>query len=80
MPHRRRVLDALRGQSPVPLSDVTARSLMSPEVITVSPDLSVVDTVKMMLSAQRKWVVAVDASGRPVGLVDREAVLRAVSE
>ncbi len=78
-PHRRSVLDALRGTSPAPSSDVTARDLMSPEVLTVSPETSVIEAIKMMLSAERKWMVAVDEQGRPTGLVDREAVLRAVS-
>ncbi|MCL4395160.1 MAG: DUF190 domain-containing protein [Chloroflexi bacterium] len=78
-PHRRGVLDALRGGA-VPPSDVTARDLMSPEVLTVAPDLPVVEAVDRMLSSGRKWMIAVDDQGRPLGLVDRQALLRAITD
>lgn len=76
---RRGVLDALRGGA-VPAITVTARELMSPEVLTVSPDSPVAQAVKQMLAAGRKWMIAVDEKNQPVGLVDRQALLRAVAE
>ncbi len=76
---RRGVLDALRGGA-VPASTITARELMSPEVLAVSPDLPVVEAVKQMLAAGRKWMSAIDEKNQPVGLVDRQALLRAVTE
>ena len=76
---RRGVLDALRGGA-VPVSTATARELMSPEVLTLSPDLPVVQAVRQMLAAGRKWMVAVDEKDQPVGLVDRQALLRAITE
>ncbi len=77
-PHRRRVLDALRGGA-VPQSNVTAQALMSPEVLTVSPETLVVDAAKQMLAAGRKWMIAIDEKNQPVGLVDRQVLLRAVT-
>jgi len=78
-PHRRSMLDALRGGA-VPSSNVTAQMLMSPEVLTVSPETLVVDAAKQMLAAGRKWMIATDEKNQPVGLVDRQALLRAISE
>jgi CBS domain-containing protein len=76
---RRGVLAALGLGSPVPPSDVTARDLMSPGVLTVAPDLDIVEAVRQMLATGRKWMVVIDDQGRPLGLVDRQAVLQAVT-
>jgi hypothetical protein len=32
-----------------------------------------------MLAAQRKWLVAVDAQGKALGLLDRQILLRAIA-
>jgi predicted transcriptional regulator len=52
---------------------------MSPEVLTVAPNTSLTEAVQIMLSAERKWMIVVDGSGKPVGLLDRQALLRAVA-
>jgi predicted transcriptional regulator len=72
------VLGALRG-GPAPASNVTAQELMSPGVLTVRPDMSLVEAAKQMLSQQRKWLVVVDRDGRTLGLVDRQILLKALT-
>jgi len=73
------VLRALSHGGAMPASHVTARDLMSPGVLAASPDLPVVEAVKQMLAKERKWLVVVDDQGHPLGLVDRQMALRAVS-
>jgi predicted transcriptional regulator len=76
---RKNILEALRqiGQ-PAPGKE-TAFELMSPGPLTAPPDLALVDAVKQMLAASRKWLVVVDAQGKPLGLVNRELLLRALA-
>ena len=61
-----------------PLVSISARELMSPGVETILAGTSVVEAVRRMVSAQRKWLVVVDAAGKPVGLIDREIALHAL--
>jgi CBS domain-containing protein len=75
---RHGVLKALRRVSPAPASDVAAGDLMSPGVLTAGADISVAEAIKKMLAEGRKWLVVVDSEGRPLGLVDRQILLRAV--
>jgi len=75
---RRGVLQALRG-GPTPESKIIAQELMSPGVLTVSPDTPLVDAAKQMLSQQRKWLVVVDREGKTLGLVDRQILLKALT-
>lgn len=75
---RRKVLDALRG-GPLPASSSSAEALMSPGVLTATPDTPLVEAVMQMFSQQRKWLVVVDQQGKTVGLVDRQILLRAVT-
>jgi predicted transcriptional regulator len=76
---QRGILDALQRRGPAPSSATTAGELMSPEVLTVAPNTSLTEAVQIMLSAERKWMIVVDGSGKPVGLLDRQALLRAVA-
>jgi CBS-domain-containing membrane protein len=76
---RRGVLSALRRRGPMPSGDVTAGELMSRGVLTVGPQTDVAEAVRSMLSHRRKWLVVVDEEGRPMGLVDRQILLQAVS-
>jgi predicted transcriptional regulator len=76
---RRNVLQALGLAGSMPTSHVTAHDLMSPGVLSASPDLPLVEAVRQMLSAGRKWLVVTDEQGRPLGFVDRQIALRAVS-
>lgn len=76
---RRSILNALRQIGKPPLGKETARDLMSPGVLTASPDLSISEAAQLMLSTGRKWLVVVDESGRPLGLVDRQILLEAIA-
>lgn len=77
--HQRGLLDALQRRGPLPATSATARELMSPEVLTVTPQTQLTDAVQKMLTARRKWMIVVDAEGKPVGLLDRQALLMAVT-
>jgi CBS domain-containing protein len=73
------VLAALQGESKPPSIKVTAYELMSPGVLTAKPETTIVDAIKMMMSPKRKWLVVVDDKNQPLGLVDRQILLRALS-
>lgn len=77
--HQRGILDALQRRGPVPASSATARELMSPEVLTVTPETALTEATQKMLAAGRKWMTVVDAQGKPLGLLDRQALLVAVT-
>ncbi len=77
---RRSILEALRQVGKPAPGKETAFDLMSPGPLTASPDLSIVNAIKLMLSQSRKWLVVVDENGRPLGLVDRQILLEAVSQ
>jgi CBS-domain-containing membrane protein len=77
--HQRSMLDALQQRGPVPASSATARDLMSPDVLTVTSETSLADATKSMLTAGRKWMIVTDAQGKPLGLLDRQTLLRAVT-
>lgn len=77
--HRRGILDALQNRAPAPAAEITARELMSPDVLTIAPDTPLIQTVQKMLAAERKWLIVADADGNPLGLLDRQALFRAVA-
>lgn len=76
---RRGVLRALFGQADLPPSKVKAAELMSPGVLTAPPDMPLLEAARQMMRQKRKWLVVVDESGRPLGLVDRHILLRALT-
>lgn len=76
---QRDVLDALQNRGVAPSIPVTARELMSPEVLTVTPETPLTEAIQTMLARGRKWMIVVDAQSRPIGLLDRQAMLRAVT-
>jgi len=76
---RKNILEALRQMGQPAPGKETAFELMSPGPLTAPPDLALVDAVKQMLAASRKWLVVVDAQGKPLGLVNRELLLQAVA-
>jgi CBS domain-containing protein len=76
--HRGGVLGALRGRAHPPGVAVAARELMSPGVETIPGETSVVEAIRRMVTLGRKWLVVVDADGKPVGLIDREIALEAL--
>lgn len=76
---RSSILSAFRrGGRPVAGKE-TAYDLMSPQPLTAPPDLPVVDAIQKMLAESRKWMVVVDDQGKPLGLVDRQILLEAVT-
>jgi len=77
--HQRGMLDALMRKGSVPASSVIARELMSPEVLSVTPNTALTDAIQKMLAAGRKWMIVVDDQGKPLGLLDRQALLVAVT-
>ena len=75
---QRGVMQALRGGKNLPNEKITASQLMSREVLSAPPDTPLTDATHMMLSQKRKWMVVVDETGKAIGLVDRQALLKAV--
>jgi CBS domain-containing protein len=73
------ILNALRSLGKTPAGKETAGELMSPGVLTVTPQTTVADAARLMLDQGRKWMVVVDESQKPVGLVDRQILLEALS-
>lgn len=79
-PVRRGVLEALVGRvlgREVPRGDVSARELMSEHALTAPPEMTIPAAIALMLREGRKRIVVTDADGRPLGLVDRQALLAA---
>lgn len=75
---RKNILDAFRQIGKPALGTETASDLMSPGPLTAPPNLPVVEAIRMMLAASRKWLVVIDENGKPLGLVDRQILLEAV--
>jgi CBS-domain-containing membrane protein len=73
------MLAALRRAGRPPEGGETAAQLMSPQPLTAPPDCPLAEGVRRMLADSRKWLVVVDAAGRPVGLVDRRILLAALA-
>lgn len=73
------ILNALRSLGKTPAGKETAGELMSPGVLTVDPHTPVADAARLMLDQGRKWMVVVDETQKPVGLVDRQILLEAFS-
>lgn len=76
--HQRSLLDALQRKGPVPPTSARARELMSPQVLTATPETALTDAIQQMLAAGRKWLIVVDAQGKPLGLLDRQVALMAL--
>ena len=74
---RRGVLQALRGKRNVPAEKTTAAQLMSHDVLSAPPSMSLTEAAHQMLSKQRKWMVVVDEKGKAIGLVDRQILFKA---
>ena len=77
--HQRRLLDAFRRRAAPPAAEGSAQELMSPEPLTTPPERSLVAAVQLMMAEGRKWLVVVDEAGKPLGLVDRGILLRAIT-
>jgi len=73
------ILNALRNLRKIPTGKETAGELMSPGVLSVSPQTPVTQAARLMLEKGRKWMVVVDETNKPLGLVDRQILLEAIS-
>lgn len=77
--NQNKILQALRNLAQAPASQKTAKNFMSPGVLTAFPETSVLEAASLMLEHSRKWLVIVDTSGLPVGLVDRKILLESLA-
>ncbi len=59
---------------------LTAQQMMRPRLFAVTPATSVGEAVRIMLAHQIKRLVVVDGAGKPLGLVDRQQLLRSLVE
>lgn len=66
-----------RRLSPGPL---TAQQVMKPHLYTALPSTPIVEAVQVMLAHQIKRLVVLDDEGKPLGLIDRQQLLRAFLE
>ncbi|HJT58831.1 MAG TPA: universal stress protein, partial [Ktedonobacteraceae bacterium] len=57
---------------------LTAQQAMRPRLFAVTPTTLVAEAVRIMLAHQIKRLVVLDDTGRPLGLVDRQQLLRAL--
>jgi len=76
---RQGILEALKNIGKPPAGKETAFELMSPGPLTVLPDTSVIEAIKLSLEKTWKWLVVVDEKGKPLGLVDRQIMLEAIA-
>lgn len=76
--HQAGVIQALRRIGKPPVGKETAYDIMSKGPLTASPDLPLVEAARLMMGDHRKWLVVVDPDGRPLGLIDRRALLNAL--
>jgi CBS domain-containing protein len=77
--NRKNILEALRRIGMPAPGKETAFDLMSPGPLMAPPEMTVVDAVKTMLAASRKWLVVVDENEKLIGLVDRQILLDNIS-
>lgn len=75
---QRGVLQALRGRKNAPDERISASEIMSQRVLSATADTPLTDATQLMLAQKRKWMVVVDAEGKAIGLVDRQALFKAM--
>lgn len=75
---QRGVIQALRGGKNLPNEKITASQIMSRQVLSASPDMPLTEATRLLLAQKRKWMVVVDAQGKAIGLVDRQALFKAM--
>jgi predicted transcriptional regulator/nucleotide-binding universal stress UspA family protein len=59
---------------------LTAQQVMRPQLYAVTPSTSVAEAVRLMLAHQIKHLVVVDEHKRPLGMVNRQQLLRSFVE
>jgi CBS domain-containing protein/PII-like signaling protein len=79
-----RLRNLLTGQreepSPLPAGDETAAQLMTSPVITVTPQTTLTDALRLMLQHQIKRLPVVDEENRLLGLLGRASLLQGLLE
>ena len=70
--------DLFRGR--LSQGPLTAEQMMRPYLFAVTPATLVTEAVRIMLAHQIKRLVVVDEAGKPLGLVDRQQLLRSLAE
>jgi nucleotide-binding universal stress UspA family protein/CBS domain-containing protein len=89
--HRRNPILALAGRLSLNIPEdlfrgrlsqgpLTAEQMMRPHLFVVTPATLVTEAVRVMLAHQIKRLVVVDEAGKPLGLVDRQQLLRSLVE
>ena len=68
-----------RGSYADPLADLRVRDLMSDEPVTARPDWPLARAVRAMIDHGVNRLPVVDQAGRPLGILTRDDVLRAVA-
>ena len=68
-----------RGSYTDPLAGLRVRNLMSEEPVTARPDWPLVRAVRAMVDHGVNRLPVVDEAGRPLGILTRDDVLRAVA-
>jgi predicted transcriptional regulator len=59
---------------------LTAQQAMRPKLLTVKPSTTLAEALQVMLTEQVKRLVVVDDQQKPLGLIDRQHVLRTLLE
>lgn len=59
---------------------LTAQQVMKPHLYSVRPSTPIVEAVRLMLAHQIKRLVVLDDAGKPLGMIDRQQLLRAFLE
>ena len=73
------ILDALRKKGKAPEGKESAVDLMSPNPLCAAPNLPIPEAIRLMLKSARKWLVVIDENEKPLGLVDRQTLLIALT-
>lgn len=76
---RKGIIEALRNIRKPPPGKETALELMSPGLLMVKPETPIIEALRIMLKAGRKWMVVADENNRPLGLLDRQLMLEALA-
>lgn len=76
-----RLLGVLTQRETTPATlEGTAGEVMSREVLTVSPDAPLSEVIRTLLDKKVKRLVVADETGRLLGMVDRDVILKALAE
>lgn len=75
-PGHRRVIARSGRRSLAKAAGQTAADMMTTPVITVGPDVTLVELARIMEAKRLKWLPVVDESSRAIGVVTRSDLLR----